>query len=141
MHLCITPQNYQPIKAECLLLSHYMEIRSHSKSVSREGGEERRKSQSQRETDERGAAAAAALNAPLRKQERRSAAINKMILDHNSVTDNKDAKVSLANAAYVLCPTRENTWANISFTPRLLAMNEYTDAHKDLLNTGTMEAK
>lgn len=37
LHLCITPQNYQPIKAECLLLSHYMEIRSHSECVSREG--------------------------------------------------------------------------------------------------------
>lgn len=40
MHLCITPPNYQPIKAECLLLSHYMEIRSRSESVSREGGRE-----------------------------------------------------------------------------------------------------
>lgn len=53
LHLCITPQNYQPIKAECLLLSHYMEIRSHSESVSREGGrrggEDRRKNQSLRD--------------------------------------------------------------------------------------------
>lgn len=40
MHLCITPPNYQPIKAECLLLSHYMEIRSRSESVSKERGRE-----------------------------------------------------------------------------------------------------
>lgn len=54
LHLCITPQNYQPIKAECLLLSHYMEIRSQSESVSREGGrEERRKSQRERDGYER----------------------------------------------------------------------------------------
>lgn len=38
MHLCITPPNYQPIKAECLLLSHYMDIRSRSESMSRERG-------------------------------------------------------------------------------------------------------
>ncbi len=56
MHLCITPPNYQPIKAECLLLSHYMEIRSRSESVSREGGREGEKGRGRerergRETD------------------------------------------------------------------------------------------
>ncbi len=53
MHLCITPPNYQPIKAECLLLSHYMEIRSRSESVSREREREgeKEKRESERETD------------------------------------------------------------------------------------------
>lgn len=59
LHLCITPPNYQPIKAECLLLSHYMEIRSRSESVSRErgrGSERRRqkKEEGERERDRDG---------------------------------------------------------------------------------------
>lgn len=80
LHLCITPQNYQPIKAECLLLSHYMEIRSHSESMSRQGGrggdkrrgEEERGGKERRararETDKRFPAVAATVNAPLCKQ-------------------------------------------------------------------------
>lgn len=50
-----------------------MEIRSHSESVSREGGEERRGGRVRaRETDKREAAAAAIVNAPLCKQEKKA---------------------------------------------------------------------
>lgn len=57
LHLCITPPNYQPIKAECLLLSHYMEIRSRSESVSRErgrGSERRREKKEEAEWERDG---------------------------------------------------------------------------------------
>lgn len=47
LHLCITPLNYQPIKAECLLLSHYMDIRSRSKSMSRERGRGKKEEESE----------------------------------------------------------------------------------------------
>lgn len=78
LHLCITPQNYQPIKAECLLLSHYMEIRSHSESVSMEGGEERRKSQSEGDGEERSCSRGNRKCTIMQAGKRRCAVINKI---------------------------------------------------------------
>lgn len=74
-------------------------------------------------------------------RKRRRAVINKMILNNNSVTNNKDTKVGPAKTMYILCITFKNREANISFTMRvLLAIKRNQDANKNL-EKGTMEAK